>query len=196
MSSSGPPPRWTRQAPDVRRKQILDGASEVILRTGYDAMTMSDVAATAGVGKGTVYNYFDSKLDLLLGLQDRYWAGMFETMRSVADADDVGWAERADRLVDDLVNYIVDQSSTFHALFHETPVTRGEPLQDMTALLVDLLDQGSAADAYRVEDTRVTAAFLVDGLHGVGRRAVHASPENRAREVAAVQTLVRRMLGL
>ena len=50
--------------------------------------------------------------------------------------------------------------------------------------------------SYRVEDTRVTAAFLVDGLHGVGRRAVHASPENRAREVAVVQALVRRMLGL
>ena len=71
-------PRWTRQPPDVRRSQLLDAATEVILKKGYGAMAVSEVADRAGVGKGTVYLYFDSKLALLVGMQDRYWERMLE----------------------------------------------------------------------------------------------------------------------
>lgn len=44
-----------------KRRQILDGARAVFLAQGFDAASMEEIARTAGVSKGTLYVYFDSK---------------------------------------------------------------------------------------------------------------------------------------
>ena len=51
-----------------KRGAILEAALQVFARHGYAAARMSDIAAAAGVGKGTVYLYFSSKEDLLMGV--------------------------------------------------------------------------------------------------------------------------------
>ena len=47
-----------------KRRQILDGAVSVFRRTGFDAASMADVAAEAGVSKATLYVYYPSKEQL------------------------------------------------------------------------------------------------------------------------------------
>ena len=47
-----------------KRERIVEAAVEVFCQAGYDAASMADVAAKAGVGKGTLYLYFDSKQSL------------------------------------------------------------------------------------------------------------------------------------
>ena len=47
-----------------KRERIIDAAIEVFCTSGYDSASMADVAAKAGVGKGTLYLYFDSKESL------------------------------------------------------------------------------------------------------------------------------------
>jgi len=49
---------------DAKRRAILDVASEVFLAQGYAATSMSEIAATLGGSKGTLYNYFRSKEEL------------------------------------------------------------------------------------------------------------------------------------
>ena len=44
-----------------KRRQILDGARRLFLSQGFDAASMGDIAREAGVSKGTLYVYFDSK---------------------------------------------------------------------------------------------------------------------------------------
>ncbi|TCT05207.1 TetR/AcrR family transcriptional regulator [Aquabacter spiritensis] len=55
------------QDPD-KRLQILAGAREVFLERGFDAASMGDIARTAGVSKGTLYVYFEDKVDLFTAL--------------------------------------------------------------------------------------------------------------------------------
>ena len=45
----------------VKRRQIIEGARRVFLHSGFDAASMNEIARTAGVSKGTLYVYFDSK---------------------------------------------------------------------------------------------------------------------------------------
>jgi AcrR family transcriptional regulator len=45
----------------LKRRQILDGARRVFLADGFDGASMNDIARVAGVSKGTLYVYFDSK---------------------------------------------------------------------------------------------------------------------------------------
>ncbi len=51
-------------SPEKQRRQILHGAALAFSRDGYEGASMSRIAANAGVSKGTLYNYFDSKADL------------------------------------------------------------------------------------------------------------------------------------
>ena len=48
----------------AKRRQILDGARAVFLSQGFDAASMGEIARAAGVSKGTLYVYFESKEDL------------------------------------------------------------------------------------------------------------------------------------
>lgn len=48
-----------------RREQILTAAGEILFYEGINNITMSKVAAKADVGKSTLYEYFDSKDDMI-----------------------------------------------------------------------------------------------------------------------------------
>jgi AcrR family transcriptional regulator len=65
MSSPHPtdstaPPRWQRR-PEARPEEILDAAQQVFGASGFARAKLDDVARIAGVSKGTLYLYFDSK---------------------------------------------------------------------------------------------------------------------------------------
>jgi AcrR family transcriptional regulator len=57
------PPRWQRR-PAARPDEILDAALAVFGESGFDRAKLDDVARLAGVSKGTLYLYFDSKESL------------------------------------------------------------------------------------------------------------------------------------
>jgi AcrR family transcriptional regulator len=53
---------------DDKMRQILDGARRVFLADGFDGASMNDIARVAGVSKGTLYVYFQSKQALFEAL--------------------------------------------------------------------------------------------------------------------------------
>lgn len=61
-------PKTAKQNEDIRRnkrKQIMDTALELFAQRGFHATSISDIASKAGISKGLMYNYFDSKEVLL-----------------------------------------------------------------------------------------------------------------------------------
>jgi len=50
-----------RRAPDNRFQQLIEAATAVFISHGYSRTQMADVAAAAGVAKGTLYLYVESK---------------------------------------------------------------------------------------------------------------------------------------
>lgn len=56
---------------EARRNQILDAAASVFAEKGYHRATTKEIASVAGVSEGTIYNYFDNKADLLIGMMTR-----------------------------------------------------------------------------------------------------------------------------
>jgi len=51
-----------------KRRQIIDGARKVFLDLGFDGASMGEIARAAGVSKGTLYVYFESKEQLFEAL--------------------------------------------------------------------------------------------------------------------------------
>jgi len=60
-----------QQLIEARRNQILDAAAAVFAEKGFHRTTTKDIAGRAGIAEGTIYNYFDSKDDLLIGMMSR-----------------------------------------------------------------------------------------------------------------------------
>ena len=56
-----------------KRKMIADAALKVFRKHGYPKTRMLDIAQAAGIGKGTVYEYFKDKADILRFAFDQYF---------------------------------------------------------------------------------------------------------------------------
>jgi AcrR family transcriptional regulator len=50
------------------RQRILDAAAQVIRTKGLTGATTKEIARQAGCSEGTLYNYFDTKVDLFLAI--------------------------------------------------------------------------------------------------------------------------------
>lgn len=62
-----------RPADPEKRASILRAAREIFLRDGYKDARMAAIAAAAGVAPGTLYLYFESKQDLVIGLSNELY---------------------------------------------------------------------------------------------------------------------------
>ena len=61
-------PKTAIQNEQIRKEskhKIMDAAFKLIAKNGYEATSIAMIARTAGVSKGLLYNYFDSKEDLV-----------------------------------------------------------------------------------------------------------------------------------
>jgi AcrR family transcriptional regulator len=77
----GIPERKEREK-EQRRELILDAAEKIFFSKGFPAATVDDIAAQAELSKGTIYLYFKSKEDILLGIHLRGGERMFELFRA------------------------------------------------------------------------------------------------------------------
>ena len=55
---------------EAKRKQIMDAALELFANKGYHSASISKIASNAGISKGLMYNYFESKEALVLAIFD------------------------------------------------------------------------------------------------------------------------------
>ena len=63
-----------------KRRQILEGARAVFMAAGFDGASMGEIARAAGVSKGTLYVYFDSKEALFEALTIAEKSGLAEVL--------------------------------------------------------------------------------------------------------------------
>jgi AcrR family transcriptional regulator len=83
-ATAGAKPRWERRK-DARPAELIAAALELFVDKGYAGTRLEDVAARAGVSKGTLYLYFENKEDLLKAVvQESVVARISETAEELA----------------------------------------------------------------------------------------------------------------
>ena len=58
---------------NFKRIKILDAATKVFAKRGYQYATVSEIGKEAGMATGLIYAYFENKLDLLLSIVLLFW---------------------------------------------------------------------------------------------------------------------------
>jgi AcrR family transcriptional regulator len=79
---------WREQLAEARREQILEAAAGIFAEKGFYRTTTKEIAAAAGVSEGTIYNYFESKKDLLLGMMTTFITESIQQMLTDSPPDD------------------------------------------------------------------------------------------------------------
>ena len=110
---------------EERRHAILDAAERLFVRHPARMASVAEVAAAAGLAKGTVYLYFPGKEEMLLALHERQVAQFFaQLMRVLSQPGPVGFDEvfapTRDRLIR-LPGYLELTSRCFALMDREIP---------------------------------------------------------------------------
>lgn len=62
---------WKERMKAERADEILEAAARVFAQKGYERATIREIAAAAEVAEGTIYNYFQSKREILISILER-----------------------------------------------------------------------------------------------------------------------------
>ncbi|MGX7073426.1 TetR/AcrR family transcriptional regulator [Falseniella ignava] len=71
------------------REKILQTSRELIQQQGWSAVSIRSVATACGVSVGSIYNYFDSKVELIAATVESVWCEIFHRPEDVAVFEDI-----------------------------------------------------------------------------------------------------------
>lgn len=164
------PPSKPRLDPDQRRELILDVAQQVFLEEGFANASMSVIAARLGGSKGTLYNYFRSKDELLSACverqnpwQDEIFAAPLEDETADQTLRRIGRAYLARVLTDFILRNFrliaaeAERSPEIGRIFYDAGPAKGA--ERVAALLA-----GMAAEGHLKLDDPLDAAHQFLGL--------------------------------
>ena len=80
-------PSTARMPRAQRRAQLLELATRVFTEKGFQATSMDDIAAAAGVTKPVLYQHFDSKERLYVEVLDIIATSMIDEVRTIGEGE-------------------------------------------------------------------------------------------------------------
>ncbi len=178
------------------RTAILDAARKLFFSRGFGNTTIEEIATTAEVAVGTVYNYFDSKNAIILGLAELDTASVTD---SIPLNGGIGTVEDTlftliDRFVLKLTHYPKNlMRKLIGAAYSEKNLTAGLMKQDF-AFVDDLAVRLEylRANAKLREDTDIQHAALA--IYGIVTIAVMWFAADEDRTVDDTRDSLRKML--
>jgi AcrR family transcriptional regulator len=192
--------RVTKPAED-RRREIADAAARVFARKGVGGTTVADIAEAAGVAKGTVYLYYESKEHLLGALQERHADELVrrttEHMGSIGNQDI--WT-LADAFVETMIDLELEQRDIVQVLCQEGFSQSGAALfadaeRKALTMIAAGIGAGVEAGKLRCSDPEITASMLMHAVAGTIEHSILYGQEiDRDRLVAAATELVHKAL--
>lgn len=167
-----------RSVDRIEKSEVISRAAlRVFRKLGYQNSRMADIAEAAGVGKGTVYEYFKNKDDILRFAFDKY----FDSFKAGA----IGPMEKAIGPVAKLLALVefalahtaewedhcavyVDYWGVGRATKEKGPISLSRIYDEMRGILRQLVVEGQAEKEIREDlDPDATALFLLSAFDGI-----------------------------
>ena len=156
-----------------RTREILAAARQLLEQRGPEAMTMEEIAAAAGVAKGTLYLYFLSKDDLILALINQVGENILRDVEASLQAAGTP-PEKLVRVVSVLLEYLNRERLLFPIYARELLRGEGESREgfrrryheleeEFVTLVTRLFAEGIAAGQFIAANPRLLT-FLIRGL--------------------------------
>lgn len=163
-----------KETKQTRQNQILDAAMEVFVRLGFSRARMDDIAATAGLSKGSLYWHFKSKEDIISAVLYRLFQGEIGNLQEIS-ALDVPADEKLYRFIQQVADNVqaIQRWQPLMAEFYAV-ATRHKSVrqflrryyQDYIDLLSTIIREGIEEGLFRTVDARDVAFTLTAAAEG------------------------------
>ena len=151
---------------EKRRRQIFEGALKVISEQGYAATSIRKIAAAADISISTMYQYIDSKEDLLFmitsGCMDELFRFFNQELRSEGAA-----TRKMSEAIAAYVDYISKNRRYINLVYRETRSLSAENREKIfgverhfTALWEEIIVAGNESGEFDIEDTNLAAHIV------------------------------------
>ena len=159
---------------NIKRNEILDSARLLFKENGFHKIKMEDIALKAGVGKGTLYEYFSSKQEIFDEACVEYVKSIRDRIKETSEMD----ISFKDKLVllfngkqtdieEDFEKNPVDYIMAYKNIISEKILkTLFEYVADMNKIIVNIIDQGKAEGVVTKEIPSTVIACSVVGTLG------------------------------
>jgi len=152
---------------DVRRLKILDAAARQFDEVGYHNTSMNAIAAASGIRKPTLYHYFTSKTEILLGVHDVLIDHMLEMHQEVADSSDLTPSQKIYEIIRDILSLQITHRGYVKAYVENTGELTTEMRRDVNRrrrryqdLLRQVLQSGIDGGQFRETNAELTAIAI------------------------------------
>ena len=170
-----------------RVTSVLEAAAELMAEVGYEAATMTEMAARTGASLGCVYQYFPNKEALAQTLNRQYDEELAAHLAPLWEAaSHLGASEVGERFVEQMSQFIEGRPAYWLLLDAPIPMEGRHRLRDRFCRVLAVANPHLSQ-----ETTRLTAAVAVQLLKGFGQ--LHAATPTKGR--AAVTAEYRTVLG-
>jgi AcrR family transcriptional regulator len=157
----------TEEEIDRRRHEIFQSAVPLIINQGFDNTSMQEIAQAAGVGKSTLYDYFPTKLRVLLFVFEEELNIVQEQTENIV-AQSWPLQEKLSKALEAQLEFILNNKNFFreislHAMQLEQAgqqriLKKRYAYQD---LLRSIIEQGIAEGIFRPVNTRLAVRALI-----------------------------------
>lgn len=156
-------------AKDKRRQALLTAALDEVFEKGFAATRMDDVARRAGLSKGTLYLYFDSKEALFQGLVESLAYPNLEIVEQITEQAETlqealrGIRQFAPALIRQtdlprLMKVLIGDSQLFPDLVR---AYREDLIERVLAMIAALLSRADARGEANIADPELTARLIM-----------------------------------
>jgi AcrR family transcriptional regulator len=180
---------------EARQRQILSCAKRVFAERGFHAANVSHICAAAGIGRGTLYQYFANKRSVLTAILAETLERVRSLMEQQSQAIAYPPAETISRStamavsakqLRRVLDVVFDDDDTLRILLREAvglDVEIEKILGEIDAALIGIvqrdLERARAAGYVRDHDARAVATMIVGGVEKLGLAALRsAAPVN------------------
>jgi AcrR family transcriptional regulator len=149
---------------DNKRKHITAVAARLFASEPFHKVRLEDVAAAAGVGKGTLYVYFDSKEDLYFSIIYDGFSEMIDRLRGPLRDTATPAKHRIRVVVTELVRFAYQHPNLFELMRVQGACKESaewdEIRTELSGLIVATLRDGVAKGELCDEHPEVTATYI------------------------------------
>lgn len=178
----------------ITRSQILAGTRELLEETGSGDLNLGDVAAAAGIGRTTLYEYFRDRDDLIASLVEESLPGVLETLIEKVDRKQPA----ADQLLDlaiAVVEFVASDPVLGLILHREVPRLSAAAQDrirmahsDLSVAVMKTYGEAVTAGSFRSMPPDLAGRFIQDVMMS-GARAVIAAADPRRRQAEVTGAL-------
>jgi len=126
-----------RELTELRRRQIVEGASPLLFEEGFHGVSIRDIARACGMSMGQLYHYISSKDDILYLMHVYSQELWYQHLQEAGFDDMAGPVDKLEQGLRITMRYLSENRDLYQFLYTESKYLDGEHLREV----LDLDDQ-------------------------------------------------------